>query len=1092
MRIVMFISLVCIMQSFALESYTQNSKISLSVKEMKLEEILMRIENQTKYRFAYNKTEIDVDKSYSVDVNNAEIKEFLSKLFSEGDVHYNIIDRQIVLSPSSSKELSVATQQKPISGKITNFSGAPLPGVTVVIKGTTSGTITDADGKFTISKVPSDAIFQFSFVGMKTQEVIVTGKTSINITMQEENVGLDEVVAVGYGSVKKANLTTSISSLKQESIENRPITSISEAFSGQLAGVRAQQKDGVPGGNLNILIRGTNSINSGISPLYIIDGLPTTSLEGINPNNIESVEILKDASAAAIYGARGAGGVILIKSKSGKLKKPTISFNAYYGIQEREKIIDVMNRDEYIEWSTWARNEGWVTSGGKISDPNSIRSADYVIPSSWSDPKSVPDINWQEEVFHRAPMQNYQLSASGGNEIGTYLISGNYARQDGILKESNYEMFSFQSNTQLNISSKVHVGLNVAPSFSTVNDPSANGKEKVPHEVTFIWPTLGLDTGTEKLGYSEGSTFVNPLAILEETISLSQKSRILSSLYLEADLTKNLHFKTSFGYDRRENRYTSFSSNNINMGKGAKGGESNATYSSYVFENTLNYNKTFHENHHIDALLGVSVEKFDYAYSDAEATGYTSDDIFTLNTATTPTIATSSRSENSLASFFGRAQYDYKEKYLISSTLRYDGCSRFGSSNRWGLFPSVSLGWKVSSEDFMKEIRWINLLKIRMAWGEAGNNSIGDYGAIGSMSSSKYSLNNKIIGGYVPGTIDNPNLGWETTITNTIGVDMSLWNNRIQLSLDGYINDTKDLLLNVPVPTTTGFASLLKNIGKVRNQGWELELNAYTIKKQNFSWNTSFNLSYNKNEVKKLGKDDAPITVTSNGFATNITKVGEAIGSFYLFESDGLLKSLDDPHLSGQLIGNIKVVDQNKDGKITDDDRKVVGKANPDYVWGIQNSFQYKNLDFSCLLQGQWGADIFFYIARGTDHGSPAKNKRSRWTNCYRSADQPGDGVTPYPYGNNAYYNDTWLYNASFIRLKNINLGYSFSKSVINAIGVDKLRLYFSVENAFTLNDYPGVNPEANSYGNDTTSPGLDYGTYPLARKFIFGVNLTF
>ncbi len=993
-------------------------------------------------------------------------------------------------------ETGISAQQadKTVRGKVTDASVQPLPGVTIIVKGTATGTITGADGNYSLSNVPPGSTLVFSFVGMKSQEVRYTGQTTLNITLTEETIGLDEVVAIGYGSVKKSNLTTSISSIGGEAIENRPITSVSEAFAGQLAGVIAQQKNGVPGQDLTIKIRGTNSINNGISPLYVIDGIPTTTLEGINPNDIETIEILKDASACAIYGARGAGGVVLIKSKAGNRVKPGISFNAYSGIQQREKIIGVMDRDQYIEWSTWGRNEKWVRSGGNIDDPNSIRTTQTVIPSDWSDPESVPNTNWQKEIYHLAPMQNYQLTASGGNEIGTYLISGNYVKQDGILKESNYEMFSFRSNTNLNISDHVQIGLNIAPSFSTTNDPKANGKESVPHKAVFMWPTLGLETGTEELGYTEGFAdyLINPIAILEETTGKTKKVRVLSSIFLNAELMKDLHFKTSFGYDRREKRYTYFMSSNINMGNSAEGEEDNTTNEGYVFENTLTYRAALKDKHHLDLLLGNSIESEIYAYSGAGATDYPSDEISSLNVAATPVTATSERSEYNLASFFGRIQYDYQEKYLFSSSLRYDGCSRFGSENRWGFFPSVSVGWKLSSENFMKTVSWTDLLKLRMSWGKTGNNSIGDYGAIGSMSGSNYSFNGSITSGFVPGSIDNPDLGWETTITNTIGIDWSLLKNRIQLSLDGYINNTKDLLLDVPVPTTTGFKSLLKNIGKVQNRGWELEVTASPVAKKNLSWEARFNISYNKNKVKRLGKDNEPITITKNGAATNITTVGEPIGAFYLYETDGLLSSLEEPHLEDQEIGNIKVVDQTGDGKITDDDRKIVGKPNPDYVWGIQNDFRCKNWDLSFLFQGQWGADIFFFLARGSDNGEPHKNQRPRWANCYRSADEPGDGVTPYPFGDNANWNDTWLYNASFIRLKHVNLGYSLPKSVISSFRIERLRLYFSVDNAFTICDYPGVNPEGSSYGDDTTAPGLDYGTYPLARKYMFGINLSF
>ncbi|WP_236973487.1 SusC/RagA family TonB-linked outer membrane protein [Membranihabitans maritimus] len=983
-----------------------------------------------------------------------------------------------------------------ISGTVTDQVGEPLIGVNVLVKGTNKGASTDFNGNFTLEDVDENAVLVISYIGYQTQEISLDGKQIIAIKLRENISELEELVVVGYGSVKKSNITTSISNIKAEAIENRPITSISEAFAGQLAGVRAMNASGKPGQDLKVVIRGTNSVTSGVEPLYIIDGVPTTTLQDINPQDIESIEVLKDASAAAIYGARGAGGIVIVTSKSGKIGAPTLSFNSYYSIQQRENVIDVMNKDEYIEWSTWARNEAWVRSGGNIDDPNSVRSSVTVIPSSWSNPETVPNVDWQDEIYRLAPMQNYQLSLSGGTDKATYLLSGNYVNQEGIVINSDYEVFSFRSNTNFKITPKVSVGLNLTPSFSTYTGGLVDGKESLPHKATFMWPTLGTDIGTEKLGYTEGmiSFLVNPIALSEETIDRVNRNRIRSSIFLNAEVLKNLQFRTSFGYDRREHRNTYFQTSNVRLGSLPIGNESSTTNAYYIFENTLSYKNQFNNNHNLNALVGTSIEGENYSYLRGEATGYPNDLIYTMNVAATPTTATSSRSEHRIASVFGRVLYDFNEKYLFSSALRYDGSSRFGAETRFGLFPSLSGAWILSKESFMRDIGVISFLKLRASWGKAGNNFIGNYSAIGSMSGSSYSFNGNVIGGFRPGSIDNPILGWESTETSNVGIDLALYNNRVQLSLDGYLNNTNDMLLNVPVPTATGFGSNITNIGQVQNRGWEMEVFGRIIEKVNFKWESTFNLSNNVNEVKQLGETNEPIIVSRWGAPTNITEVGEPMGAFYLYESDGLLYSLDDPHLPNQEVGNTKIIDQNNDGIIDNSDRKILGKANPDFIFGLQNSFKFKNFDLRFLLQGQWGADLFFFMARGIDFGEPHKNQRKRWLNGYRSAEEPGDGTVPLPFGmgDNAWFNDSWLYNAAFLRIKNINMGYSLPKSLLTTLGIDKFRIYIASDNVFTFDSYPGVNVEGNSDGNLTTYPGHDYGTHPLTRKYMVGINLTF
>ncbi len=1095
-------------------SYSQVTNLSLSFRNAGIREVLQTIEDQTNYIFLYKDEIFDFSKKYSINFENKNFEEILEVICQQANVDYEIRNRQIILKEKANYgNREIARENITISGKVTDPSGAPLPGVTVAVKGTTQGIITDTDGNYTLIKVPSDATLVFSFVGMKAQEEIVAGRTIINVTMQEETIGLDEVVAIGYGTVKKQDLTGSISKIKSESLEERAVSTLGEAFAGQLAGVRARETSGEPGQELSITIRGVSTINASNTPLYVVDGIPVSNIQDFNPNDIASIEVLKDASSAAIYGARGANGVVLINTKRGTKQKPVFNFNGYFGLQKVDDLYDMMNRDEFLAYTIWAKNMSYLRSGGSLSDPMSARTAAEQIPDSWlTDPESLPDTDWQDELYRIAPMQSYSLNVSGGGDIGTFLISGSYMKQDGILIETDYERANFRLNTTLNVGDKVKVGMNIAPSFSTKRPTS--GTNSIHRGIVFP-PIVPLDSNTEETGYTEGAfAYVNPVEELKQTHRETKINKVLSNIWGEWNITNSLSFKSQFGYNYSASSTSFFKPENVNSGSSSYGYASVTQGYNYSLQNTFVYTPKISSKVNVNFLLGQSIEHYKSYYIYAKATDYPNDLIYSLNVAATKTGASTTEVENSIASFFGRLNFNVDDKYLLTVNLRRDGSSKFGNDTKWGWFPSASIGWKIDRENFMQDVEWLDLLKLRLMTGVTGNDNIGNYEHIALLSEANYNFNGAIANGLAPSSFGNPDLGWETKITKGIGLDFSAFKNRIQANLDFYIDDTKDMLLDSNVSYMTGQSSMRSNLGEARNRGWEFELTTHNIRKQHFNWITSFNLSRNKNEVKKLGVDDAPIYVTAYSKNLFITSVGEAIGSYYLYKTDGLL--LDDdfdesgnalvPIADGQEKGNIKIVDINKDGKIDSEDLTICGNNQPDFVFGLNNRFTYKNFDLNILLQGQIGAEIYFLTWRYVDSGQyQGMNSLKRWIHSYKPESPNGensypdtdvdlsfDGKSRMRFGNNPSYSDYDLYDASFLRIKNITLGYNFSKSISSRIGFDNIRVYIMSDNFYTWDNYIGPSPESSNWGNETTSAGVDNASYGLSRRYSFGIDLTF
>ena len=1026
--------------------------------------------------------------------------------------------------------LAALSQAKTISGQITDQStGETLPGVNILAKGTSTGTVTDVDGNYRLT-VPDDAeTLVFSSVGYTSQEVAINNQTVINMGLAPDVQSLSEVVVVGYGTQQRRDVTGSVASIPAESIDELPVSNFSEALSGQVAGVQVQQTTGAPGGGLNIRVRGAGSITAGNEPLYVIDGYPVSNntniasegapdqainpLSSLNPNDIESIEVLKDASAAAIYGSRGANGVVLITTKRGEAGKPQVQFNAYAGIQEVTKTIDMLNAYQFAELSREAFNNAWVDRGGNPNDPNEVRPDGErlrIPPEFLNTDLLEANTDFQDAIFTTAPIQNYQLSVSGGNENARYFVSGGYFDQEGIVKSSGFERFSARANVDVDVSEKVKIGLHLTPTYS-INDLASaeghwagNGAINAALAIMPIFPLRTPDGGYgSQVDFGYGMpTISSPYAIVNEYQGELRQLRLLGNVFGEYEIIEGLTFRTSIGTDINTYRTNTYSPTIIDrQGNPSVANFNTAQEVNWLNENTLNFSRLIDEDHNVGALLGVTIQKEMWETSSIEATNFPNDIIPTLN-AGQVTAGGSRAEEWSLLSYLGRVNYTFKDKYLATATIRTDGSSRFGQDTRWGVFPSASLGWRISEENFMQNIATVSDLKLRASYGVTGNNFIDNYGAIGLLTGDNYvfgSGTGNLVNGLAQNTLSNPELSWETTRQLDVGLELGLFEDRLFFVADYYLSNTSDLLLEVPIPTSTGFDISLQNIGKVENEGLEFALTSRNFT-GNFQWTTNANISFNRNKVLALGPEGDPIRTGSGIGNTHITEVGEPIGNFYGYIQEGVYVDQQDldssPSFPNSQPGDVKYRDVDENGEITPDDRTIIGNNRPDFVWGVTNSFVFKGFDLNVILQGVQGNEILNLSSRFISNLEGNQNQRVEVLDRWRSPEQPGNGIIPRASsrttGNNNNVSTRWVEDGSFVRVRNITLGYNFPGSLFTSTFIQSARAYLGIQNAFTFTDYKGYNPEVNLEGNAPLTPGTDYGGYPLARTYTIGVNLNF
>ncbi len=1120
-----FCSMIIASDSKAQNQYEKLDDIIISVEldDVTLEKAFAVISSKTDLNFAYDNNEINGNHRVYASATQRPLSVVLLQISKSADIKFRRINENIFVSSKDlfSKSVTDVVNEVPeqisVSGIVSNSNGNGLPGVNVIVKGTTTGVVSDIDGSFKLDVPDENAILVFSSVGWVSQEVVVGNNSMINVTMTEDTQFLEGVVVVGYGTQKRRNLTGSIASISNDKLKEMPLSNFSEAITGQLPGVQVQQTTGAPGGALNIRVRGTGSLNAGNEPLYVIDGYPISNnaglvsaevrnqninpLTSLNPNDIESIEVLKDASATAIYGSRGSNGVVLITTKRGTPGKPQIQFSTYYGLQEITHHIEMLNGPQWYEYHREAHNNAWIDDGGSASDPNEVRPQGQrvrIIPEDLVETST----NYQEHIYNVAPVQNYQLAVSGGTESMNYYVSAGYFNQEGILNNSGFERFTAKANVSFDLSERIRMGINLTPSYSVHNLASAEGHwaGNAVNQALALAPIFPIQRpdGSYPSLRDFGYGMVQMGNPLEHTIAYSgflTHQRILSNLNFEVDIVEGLVFRTSFGADNVFSKTDEFrpsvTFNRLNPPRGKYYGTDELNW---LNENTLTYSNKFGD-HSLSALIGLTYQKESWQTALLEVDGYPNELVQTLNAATNVRDFGTNRGEWGLISQLARVNYIFRDRYLLTASIRRDGSSRFGSDNRWGVFPSVSAGWIITEEEFMSAVTVLSNLKLRASYGLTGNNSIGNYASYGTLNSRNYvfgSGDGNIVNGLAPNSFSNQGLGWETSEQFDVGLDFSFFEDRFQFIVDYYQNETSDLLLDLPIPNTTGFNSALQNIGRVENKGWEFGVTTVNINGA-LVWSTTANLSMNRNKVLELGPDGEP-NISGNW----ITMVGEPIGSYYGYIQDGIFLNQEDvdnhPHFNNAQPGDVKFRDVNEDGEITSDDRTIIGDNQADFIWGLTNKFTFRNFDLNIIMQGVQGMDVWWssmgFLLNMEGNQNPVIEALDRW----RSPSEPGNGLVPRASsditGNNNTASTRHVRDASYVRVRNITLGYNINNNVVKFI--KSARVYFGIQNALTFTDFFGYNPEVNTNGDNPLRPGRDHGTYPLARTYTLGINLNF
>ena len=1000
-----------------------------------------------------------------------------------------------------------------VTGRVTDETGQALPGVTVLLKNSSNGTTTSADGAYRLSVPVTNAVLVVSYVGYLSQEIAVSSRSVIDVRLAPDDKTLNEVVVVGYGTQEKKDLTGAIATVGSRDIQKIPVSGFDQALKGQVAGLQISNTSGAPGGNTSILIRGIGSITGGNEPLYVIDGFPVNNagignpLNTINPSDIESIDVLKDASATAIYGSRGSNGVIIVTTKQGKSGKARIEVNAYKGFQQVSKKLEMMNAQEYAAWVTEARNASYLDNvvGANVNDPNSKRAISYQIPTIFQNPSTLTTTNWQDAIFRTAPIQNYQLSASGGSDNFRYSVSGSYFNQQGIIINSGLERYTFRTNLDGKLSDKINIGVTLSPSYTKQSDVQAEGHygalgilsamQSMPPYVPVYNPD---GTYSSYVVATEGQpSLANPVQIANEYKIKPSQFRILGNAYAEYALLKDLRLRTTFGSDINLFKTRTWQPSTINPSTPSTATARNDENTSWLNENTLTYKKRF-GIHTIDFVTGYTIQKSFTNTTIANATNFPDNLVQSINGGTV-----TSGSENiqiyTLQSFLARANYAFKDKYLLTATIRRDGSSRFGANNRWGTFPSASVGWRVSEESFMKGQSLVSDLKLRASYGLTGNNAIGNYRAIGQLATANYIIGDALTPGLGRSSFSNADLGWESMRQLDIGLDLAVVNNRVSFTADYYRKVNTNMLFTIQTPAATGLTSAVVNLGKVENKGVELSLNSRNTVGA-LKWSTNANITFNRNKVLQMSNDAERILSASGGRpAYAVTQAGYPIGSFFGRRFLGIFKTEQEANeykvQPNAHAGDVKWKDIDGNGVINDNDREVIGSPFPKYYFGFNNTLSYKNFSLDIMTSGSVGQQVYnnsFYL----NNSGVQNNLKYVYDNRWVSPDQPGNGLFGRAIrggkNDNTQYSSVYLFDASFWRIRNVTLAYSLPTALINRLGIGSARVYATATNLYTFTSYMGYDPETNISGDSFTSFGLDFGAYPQARTVTFGINLSF
>lgn len=1083
MRLTLFLLVLNILNAYS-ASYAQKTKLNLNVQNGQVKDVLSEIETQSEFFFMYDNNQIDVERKVNLEARAENIDLVLQKLFEGTDVDFRVVNRQIVLFPENAP--GVAQQGPKLRGKVSDVSGAGLPGVTVVVKGTSNGVITDIDGNYSFANLPQNAVLQFKFVGMKTKEVTVGTNTSIDITLEDETIGIEEVVAIGYGTAKKRDVTGAVGSVRAEAIVRSNPVQPAKALQGQLAGVNVNKVNSRPGSDYTIDIRGVHSISFSSEPLVVIDGVMGGKLNTLNPSDIETMDVLKDASSAAIYGARGANGVIIITTKKGASGKTKVTYEGYVGVKVPTNLPDLMTGPEFYR----AYND--VV---KAENPTAQIIWTTTEAANAAAGKSV---NWVDEVTAPSPQTSHVVALSGGNENTTHYFSAGYLNEKGNLLNTGYNRYNLKGSVDSKLNNVVKVGFTTYYTYSIQNlgsnETLRSAYRARPlgtiHYADLTNPTETNDKDVEGYAFGMGikdTQVQNP--ILEVRASNYKDETRLSSFlgngYIELTPFKGLSFKSSLSASVFNSRRGIFQGAD-SKGRLNKLPSANNTFNfngSYTWDNVLNYKFSAGlHNLNFTAVQSALAERFETSGTQVENLSYNSD-WYALNTGAIINGVTSGLTERTILSFMGRFNYNFNERYLLTLTGRYDGSSVLAEGNKWAFFPSIALAWRAIEEPFVKQLDLFSDLKLRASYGEVGNDVVAPYRTQAYLNKTAYDFGGTAAYGYAPRNIGNSGLKWENSAEYNIGINMGFFKNRIIADVEVYNKKTNDLIQNVAIPTSLGYGSVTANVGKLLNRGVEVTLNTVNIQKKDFRWTTNINFSKNHNEIMELYGG----TVTQD--IANSLFVGQSLRSNYYYEYAGIWQTSEAAEAAkyGQVPGSVKVVDQNHDGKISSstgiDDRIVLGNQLPKWMAGINNTLTYKHFDLSCFIYTRQGVQFQNSMLSGT-MGELGSNRYNHLNLNYWTVNNPTNdyfGV----WQANPYRQAIQYKNASFWRISNLTLGYNLPKTMLSAIKFSNLRLYLQANNlkVFAKDKNIWMDPEFNSGTYQDDVPNATY---------LFGISASF
>lgn len=1079
-------------------------EVTLQRKNVKLDYVLRELQKQSGYNILFDQRIIPAAARVNVNYKDAELNQVLIELLAPYGIHFRQTGKNIVLNQKPTPTAippSRTQQQQSISGIVRDTDGAPIAGVTIRINNMSDGVMTDEDGKFSILASPQDRL-TFSFIGKEAVSVTVGDRQELNIVLRDQSVVMDDLVVVAYGTQKKTNLTGSVVSVGSEEIEKTTLQDPISILQGRAPGVQITSNSGAPGAEMTIRVRGNSSLNAGNNPLIVVDGVPIesnslSSLNGtenfglnpmadINPSDIESIEILKDAASTAIYGSRAANGVVLITTKRGAEGKALITANFMTGVSAITRYLDVLNATQY--------RAAVLDSYNNMQNPEEPF---WTILDSIN-PSNNGDIDWQRELLRRAGQYKVDLAVRGGNDRVQYSWSNSFLDQDGIIISNNYKRITSRINVDFKVTDKLKIGQSLAYTNATNNRINAGGSSNlsVIRELLVRPPVMSMYFPDGSLnGYQLGRR--NPVGIAMHATHYNKSHRLIGSEYLEYEILKGLSFRSNLHFDFITMKEEEFMPSILDYREGYNTGAVRSTNNiTWANENILRYTRTFGNTHNLSALVGFSLQDWRFERTGLDGMFFPSDDIRTLNAASVISNQdVNTVGESAMLSYFGRATYDYQGKYLAEVNLRTDGSSRFGKDKRFGFFPSASVGWRFSDEGFFEGVKnFMNDGKLRFSVGSTGNHAIGNYTSRGEFL---VGVNYLGYSGAAPSVMPNAGLTWETTVQYNGGLDLSFWRNRVMFSADYYVKNTSNLLYSVPIPSTTGFNSITQNIGNIQNKGVEFLLSTKNLTGA-FSWSTSFNISANRNQITALPKELLTNGYIQNG-AYHILKVGQPIGIFYGWRFDGVY-ARDEDNVNGVTHGALGPLftggdpiwhDLNEDNVINEDDRQIIGNAEPTFFGGFSNDFSYKNFTLNVLLQYSYGNDIYSEINHQRNaivrYNNLSRAALNRWRNQGDITDYPKP-VRDDPKQTDSRIQSRWVEDGSYIKLKNVNLRYRFYPSWIKRIGMRSLDAFVTGTNLITWTKYTGFDPDVNSYGG--LRVGVDEGSYPQSRSFVFGINI--